>query len=60
MRRDQLAKPNRYFQKLHPTDAAEIDQRREQERSKAAAKARVEAEAKAKVTPSAAPLAATP
>ncbi len=47
LNRDRLAKPNDYFRKLHPTDAAEIDQRREEERGKAAAKAKADAEAKA-------------
>jgi len=47
LNRDRLAKPNDYFRKLHPTDAAEIDQRREEERVKAAAKAKADAEAKA-------------
>jgi len=47
LNRDRLAKPNDYFRKLHPTDAAEIDQRREEERAKAAAKAKADAEAKA-------------
>lgn len=44
--RDRLAKPNGYFQTLHPTDATEIDTRREEERVKAAAKAKADAEAK--------------
>jgi len=47
LNRDQLTKPNGYFQTLHPTDASEIDTRREEERVKAAAKARADAEAKA-------------
>lgn len=45
--RDRLSKPNDYFRTLHPTDAAEIDARREDERAKAAAKAKADAEAKA-------------
>ena len=37
--RDQLARPNAHFQKLHPTDAAAIDARREEELAKANAAA---------------------
>jgi len=33
-----LAKPNSYFHKIHPTDAAEVDARLEAEKAKAAAK----------------------
>ena len=46
--KDRLRKPNSYFQKIHPTDAREIDVRREEERVKAEAKALAEKEAKAK------------
>lgn len=46
LNRERLAKPNAYFRKLHPTDAAEIDARREEERVKAVAKAKADAEAK--------------
>ena len=42
-----LAKANTHFRTLHPTDAAEIDARREEERAKAKAKAEAEAKAKA-------------
>jgi NADH-quinone oxidoreductase subunit I len=46
--KDNLAKPNTYFQKLHPTEAAESDARLAAERAKAEAKQRADAEAKAK------------
>lgn len=42
-----LAKANTHFVTIHPTDAAEIDTRREEERAKAKAKAEAEAKAKA-------------
>ncbi|MGO8701538.1 MAG: 4Fe-4S dicluster domain-containing protein [Limisphaerales bacterium] len=44
----QLAKPNTYFQKIHPTQAAEIDARRAEAQRKAEAKAKADAEAKAR------------
>lgn len=44
----QLAKPNRHFHKIHPTDAAEVDGRLAAEKAKAEAKAKADAEAKAK------------
>jgi len=47
LNRERLAKSNTHFQKLHPTEAGEIDSRREDERVKAAAKAKADAEAKA-------------
>ncbi len=43
-----LAKPNSYFRKLHPTEAAEADARLAAERTKAESKAKADAEAKAK------------
>jgi NADH-quinone oxidoreductase subunit I len=42
-----LAKSNEHFRKIHPTDAAEIDARRAEERAKAEAKAKADAAAKA-------------
>jgi NADH-quinone oxidoreductase subunit I len=39
LHKEQLAKPNAHFQKLHPTDAAEVDARLDFARAKAAAKA---------------------
>jgi len=59
----QLAKPNSHFQKIHPTDASEVDARLGAEKVKAEAKAKVDAEAKAKAAASpkpATPVAAQP
>lgn len=60
LHKDRLARPNAHFQKLHPTDAAEIDQRRAAEVEKArqaAAKAAATAAAAAKpaATPTSSP-----
>ena len=44
----QLAKSNNYYQKIHPTEAAEVDDRLAAEKVKAEAKAKADAEAKAK------------
>jgi NADH-quinone oxidoreductase subunit I len=46
--KDKLVKPNSYYQKMHPQDAAESDAVIAAEKSKAEAKAKVAAEAKAK------------
>ena len=43
VRKDELAKPNQYFQKIHPTDAAEVDARLGAEKAKAEAKAKAAA-----------------
>jgi NADH-quinone oxidoreductase subunit I len=48
LHKKELAKPNEYYQKLHPTEAAEVDDRLAQEKAKAEAKAKADAEAKAK------------
>ncbi|HXG48210.1 MAG TPA: 4Fe-4S dicluster domain-containing protein [Methylomirabilota bacterium] len=48
LHKDQLAKSNAYYRRIHPTEAAQIDARREDERRKAEEKARAEAEARAK------------
>jgi NADH-quinone oxidoreductase subunit I len=45
-----LARPNQYYHKIHPTEAAEVDSRLAAEKVKADAKAKAEAEAKAKAT----------
>ncbi len=42
-----LAKPNSYYQKIHPTEAAEVDGRLEEEKQKLEAKAKAAAEAAA-------------
>lgn len=52
--KEQLAKPNRHLQKIHPTMAKEIDDRRAEAVAKAAAKAKADAEAKAKAAAEAA------
>lgn len=38
VRKDQLAKPNAYYHRIHPTEAAEVDARLSADRAKAAAK----------------------
>jgi len=43
-----LAKSNQYYQKVHPSEAAEVDGRLAAEKTKAEAKAKADAEAKAK------------
>lgn len=48
MHKDRLARPNSHYRQVHPSEAAAIDGRREEERAKAEAKARADAEAKAK------------
>jgi NADH-quinone oxidoreductase subunit I len=46
VRKAQLAKPNQYYQKIHPTEAAEVDARLGAEKAKAEAKAKAAAVAK--------------
>lgn len=46
--RQQLAKSNHYYRKIHPSEAGEVDQRLAAEKAKAEAKAKADAEAKAK------------
>ena len=43
-----LAKPNSYYHKIHPTEASGVDERLMAEKRKAEAKARADAEARAK------------
>ena len=50
LHKNELAKPNLYYQKIHPTEAAEVDARLAAEKGKAEAKAKAEAAAKAKAT----------
>lgn len=52
--KEQLATPNSHLQKIHPTMAKEIDDRRADAVVKAAAKAKADAEAKAKAAADAA------
>jgi NADH-quinone oxidoreductase subunit I len=47
LRREQLAKPNRYFHEIHPTEAAEVDTRLAAERKAAEEKAKAAAAAAA-------------
>jgi NADH-quinone oxidoreductase subunit I len=46
MRKAQLARPNQYYQKIHPTEAAEVDARLGAEKAKAEAKAKAATAAK--------------
>jgi NADH-quinone oxidoreductase subunit I len=54
LHKEQLAKPNAYYQRIHPAEAAEVDARFAEARVRAEAKARADAEAKAKTAPPAA------
>ncbi len=56
--KNDLSKPNTYFRKLHPTEAAEADARLAAEKAKAEAKGKADAEAKAKAAAAPKPLAA--
>jgi NADH-quinone oxidoreductase subunit I len=47
LHKDQLAKSNAYYNKIHPTEAAAVDANFAEERAKAEAKAKAAAEAKA-------------
>ena len=65
VRKDQLAKSNQYYHRIHPSEATEVDGRLATEKVKAEAKAKADAEAKAKAAaqksnPSAAPAPAAP
>jgi len=60
LRKTDLAKPNDYFRKLHPKDAAEIDAARVTAKEQAEAKAKADAEAKAKAAAEAKAKAAAP
>ncbi len=55
-----LAKPNKYFHEIHPTEADEVDSRLAQEKAKAEAKAKADAEAKAKAAAAATAASAAP
>lgn len=58
LNKHQLAKPNEYYHKIHPTEATEVDSRLATEKVKAEAKAKADAEAKAKTAAAAAKSAA--
>lgn len=45
--KQQLAKPNTYYHKIHPSEAAEVDERLQADKAKAEAKAKADAKAKA-------------
>jgi len=51
LNREQLAKPNTYFQQIHPTEAAEVDARLAAERAAAEEKAKAAAAVKAPPAP---------
>jgi NADH-quinone oxidoreductase subunit I len=50
LHKEQLAMSNRYYHKIHPAEAAEIDARLAAEKAKAQAKAKADAQLKAKAT----------
>ena len=52
IRKEQLAKSNEYYHKIHATEAAEVDARLAQDKAKVEAKAKAAAEAKAKTAAS--------
>jgi len=58
--RGQLSKSNEYYNKIHPTEAAEVDARLAEDKAKAEAKAKAAAEAAAAKAAAAAPAVATP
>jgi NADH-quinone oxidoreductase subunit I len=58
--RQQLAKSNEYYHKIHPTEAAEVDARLAEEKAKAEAKAKAAAAAPPKPATPAAPAGANP
>jgi len=60
LHKQNLAKPNQYFHRIHPSDAAEVDARLLAERKAAEEKARIAAAAKAAVPPKAPPSAVAP
>lgn len=60
LNRQQLARPNEYYRRIHPTEAAEVDARLDAEKAKAEAKAKADAAAKAKAAADAKAKAATP
>jgi len=60
LHKDQLAKPNPHYCKIHPTEAAEVDARLADAKNKAEAKAKADAEAKAKLAAAPKPAPQTP
>ena len=59
LRKNDLAKTNEYYQKIHPTEAAEVDGHLAAEKAKVEAKAKADAETKARAA-AAAPKATVP
>jgi len=59
LKKDQLAKSNEYYRKIHPTEATEVDGRLAEEKAKVQAKAKADAEAKVKAAASANPAGAS-
>jgi NADH-quinone oxidoreductase subunit I len=47
LHKQELAKPNSYYHKIHPAESAEVDVRLAEEKAKVEAKAKAEAQAKA-------------
>ncbi len=60
LRKNELAKPNSYYQQLHPTDASESDAKLAEDKKKAEAKAAVAAAVAKPVTPKPEPLETKP
>ncbi len=60
LHKNQLAKPNAHYHKIHPTESAEVDARLAAEKTRAEAKAKAGAEAKLKATATPAAPKATP
>jgi NADH-quinone oxidoreductase subunit I len=60
LHKNQLAKSNEYYRRIHPSEAQEVDARLAAEKAKAEAKARAEAEAKAKAAADARAKTSTP
>ena len=58
--RERLSRSNEYFQRIHPTEAREVDERLAVEKAKAEAKAKADAEAKVKAAAEAKAKAAAP
>jgi NADH-quinone oxidoreductase subunit I len=58
LNKEELAKSNEHYRRIHPTEASEVDERLAAEKAKSEAKARADAEAKAKAA--AAPKPAAP
>ncbi len=52
LHKEQLAKSNEYYHKIHPSEATEVDARLAAEKAKVEAKAKADAEAKAKAAAS--------